>query len=294
MIVVTTPTGAIGSQVLAKLLDLGETVRVVVRDPGRIPPEIRERVDVVAGSHGDAVVVNRAFEGARAVFWLPPPDMHARDLDDVYAGFARPACEAFARCGVGHVVGVSALGRGTPLAQQAGFVTASLAMDDLIASTGVAFRALVMPSFMDNLLRQAASLRERGEFYLPAPGDLKAPICATGDIADRAVTLLRDRAWTGQGEQPVLGPEDLSPNDLARIMSDALGRPIAFREVALDDFRATLARRGLSPAIADGYAAMMAAKAEGLDNFVARTPENTTPTTFRQWCTDVLKPTVDG
>jgi hypothetical protein len=51
------------------------------------------------------------------------------------------------------VVGISALGRGTAVAGRAGYVTASLAMDDLIAGSGVAYRALTMPSFMDNLLR---------------------------------------------------------------------------------------------------------------------------------------------
>lgn len=294
MIVVTTPTGAIGSQVLKTLVDAGERVRVVARDPVRIPSGLQARVEVVAGSHGDADVVDRAFEGARAVFWLPPPNMQARHLDDVYVGFARPACEAIRRQGVANVVGISALGRGTPLADRAGLVTASLAMDDLIASTGVAYRALVMPSFMDNMLRQASAIRERGEFHWPGPGELKAPTCATRDIADMAVRLLRDPTWTGQGEQAVLGPEDLSPVDLARIMSDVLGKPIAFRELAIDDLRASLAQRGVSPAVEAGYADMMSAKAEELDNFVVRTPDNTTPTTFRQWCTDVLKPVVDG
>lgn len=52
---------------------------------------------------------------------------------DAYTGFTRPAAEALTAHGVGHVVGVSALGRGTPLADRAGLVTASLAMDDLIA-----------------------------------------------------------------------------------------------------------------------------------------------------------------
>ncbi|WP_061933723.1 NAD(P)H-binding protein [Aureimonas sp. AU22] len=293
MIVVTTPTGAIGSQVLKTLVTAGERVRLVARDPGRIPSGLQARVEVVAGSHGDADVVDRAFEGARAVFWLPPSNMQARHLDDVYVGFARPACEAIRRHGVANVVGISALGRGTPLADRAGLVTASLAMDDLIASTGVAYRALVMPSFMDNMLRQASAIRERGEFHWPGPGDLKAPTCATRDIADMAVRLLRDPTWTGQGEQAVLGPEDLSPVDLARIMSDVLGKPIAFRELAIDDLRASLAQRGVSPAVEEGYADMMSAKAEGLDTFVVRTPDNTTPTTFRQWCTDVLKPVVD-
>ena len=31
---------------------------------------------------------------------------------------------------------------------------------------------------------------------------------------------------------------------------------------------------------------------EGLDNVEPRTPQNTTPTTFRQWCEEVLTPAV--
>ena len=37
---------------------------------------------------------------------------------------------------------------------------------------------------------------------------------------------------------------------------------------------------------------MMRAKDEGLDNGVARTTETASPTTFRQWCEEVLKPTL--
>lgn len=37
---------------------------------------------------------------------------------------------------------------------------------------------------------------------------------------------------------------------------------------------------------------MMTAKNEGLDNHEPRTPEATTPTSFRQWCEEVLKPAV--
>lgn len=294
MIVVTTPTGAIGSQVLAKLLESTEILRVIARDPSRVPLDIRDRLDVVEGSHGDSAVIERAFSGARAVFWLPPPSPQAESLDAAYVDFTRPACAAFARHGVSHVVSVSALGRGTPMAGRAGLVTASLAMDDLIAASSVNHRALVMPSFMDNMLRQVDSIRDGGEFLWPGPGDLKAPTCATQDIADMAVRLLRDPTWGGQVEQAVLGPEDLSQNDLARIMSDVLERPIAFREVAIDAFKATLLQRGMSPAFADGYADMMQAKADGIDNAEARTADNTTPTNFRQWCEDVLKPAVEA
>ena len=73
MIVITTPTGQIGSQVLGNLLDSGEELRVIVRDPARLPADVHDSLDIVEGSHGDAAVVAKAFSGADAVFWLVPP-----------------------------------------------------------------------------------------------------------------------------------------------------------------------------------------------------------------------------
>ena len=39
---------------------------------------------------------------------------------------------------------------------------------------------------------------------------------------------------------------------------------------------------------------MMVAKSQGVDNAEPRTPRSTTPTRFRQWCEEVLKPAVLG
>jgi hypothetical protein len=38
----------------------------------------------------------------------------------------------------------------------------------------------------------------------------------------------------------------------------------------------------------------MERKNEGLDNAEPRTPQSTSPTSFRKWCEDVLKPAVLG
>jgi uncharacterized protein YbjT (DUF2867 family) len=231
MIIITAPTGNIGHQVLEHLLGSGEPIRVIARDPTRISPQAGQRVEVVPGSHGDADVVNKAFAGADAVFWLVPPDPHADSVEAAFVDFSRPACESFASQGIKRVVGVSALGRGTPWAANAGLVTASLATDDLIASTGVSYRALTMPSFMDNLLRQVEAIKRQGMFFSPISGDRKLPSCATRDIAAVAAKLLLDPSWSGQGSVPVLGPEDLSFNDMAQIMSQVLGRPVRFQQI---------------------------------------------------------------
>ncbi|MFF4258278.1 NAD(P)H-binding protein [Streptomyces sp. NPDC001663] len=292
MIVLTTPTGQIGRQTLDRLLAAEAPVRVVVREASRLPDAVRDRVEVVEGSHGDPDVVDKAFAGADSLFWLVPPDPRAHSLDAAYTGFSRPASVALRTQGVKRVVAVSALGRGTPMADRAGHVTASLAMDDLLAGTGVSYRALTMPSFMENLLRQTELIKKQGMFTSPISGNRKVPSCAIGDIAAVAADLLLDGTWSGVEEVPVLGPEDLSFDDMAQIMSEVLRRPVRFQQVPGADFKDRMMRLGTSEAMAQGLLDMALAKDAGLDNAVTRTAGASTPTSFRQWCEDVLKPAV--
>ena len=292
MIVVTTPTGNIGHHVVQHLLDAGEALRLVARDPGKLPKAVRYRVEVVEGSHGDAAVVTRAFDGAEAVFWVAPPNP-SDTLDDTYVNFARPAAEAIRRHGVAHVVAVTALGRGTEWQDRAGLVTASIGMVDLLNKTGAAVRGLAMPGFVENALQQVAAIRQ-GQMFGPLDPDKKVPHTATRDMGASAARLLRDRAWTGQEDVPLLGPEDLSFNDIAAIVSVVLGRDVHYRQVPFAGFKAQLMERGMSDAFAQGYVDMMRAKNEGMDNRAPRTSADTGPTTFRQWADVELKRAVLG
>ena len=289
MIVVTTPTGQIGARLVQDLLKVGEALRLIVRDASRLPHELRGRVEVVEGSHRDAAVVDRAFEGADALFWVVPPNPKAASLEAAYLEFSKAACAAVTRYRVGHVVDVTGLGHDTRWRDRAGLLTVSFRMDAMFAATGAAHRALAMPSFMDNMLMQLQPIREQGMFFGPVDGELKAPTCATRDIAAAAARLLTDRSWSGQGTLPVLGPENLSPNDMAATMSDVLGKAVRYQQVPFDAFEAQLRGQGMSDAFVRGFVEMMRAKAEGVDTAQPRTPEGTTPTSFRQWCEEELK-----
>jgi hypothetical protein len=48
----------------------------------------------------------------------------------------------------------------------------------------------------------------------------------------------------------------------------------------------------MGEAFVEGYLEMMRAKDDGVDLGVRRTPRTATPTTFRTWCEEVLKPAV--
>ncbi len=69
------------------------------------------------------------------MFWVVPPNPHVESVGVAYVDFARPACDAFVDQRVKRAVGVSLLGRRK--AENVGYVTASLATDDVIAGTGV-------------------------------------------------------------------------------------------------------------------------------------------------------------
>jgi uncharacterized protein YbjT (DUF2867 family) len=129
-------------------------------------------------------------------------------------------------------------------------------------------------------------------FFDIISGDLRQPTCATRDIAAVAARLLLDHSWSGVDSVAVLGPEDLSYNDIAQIMSEVLGRPVRYQQIAGSALKATLIGFGMSDAMAQGMVDMIVAYDQGLAIVEPRTPESASPTSFRQWCEEVLKPAV--
>ena len=109
-----------------------------------------------------------------------------------------------------------------------------------------------------------------------------------------AALLLLDTSWSGVGEVPLLGPEDLSFNDMAETISEVLDKEVRFQQTTFEAYKDRFVGYGMSEAMAQGMTDMAWAKNEGLDNAVKRTPENSTPTSFRKWCEEVLKPAVIG
>jgi uncharacterized protein YbjT (DUF2867 family) len=291
LIVVTTPTGQIGSQLVRQLLDQGEKVRVVVRDASRLDGTVRDRAEAVEGSHADPAVLDKALPGTEALFWLVPPDPRAPGAEEHYLRFARAGAAAIARHGVGHVVGVSSAGHSWPA--PAGVLSAAFAMDAELGTSGAAYRALSMPFYMENLLGQLDAIRGQGAFYLTCAGDRPLALIATRDIAAAAAGLLTDRSWAGQENLPVFGPDRLTPDGMAEVISQELGRPVTYRRMSMDDFASQLRSRGASDQAVKDRTDMFAAQDHGIYDADWATAKPT-PTDFRTWCREVLKPAADS
>jgi uncharacterized protein YbjT (DUF2867 family) len=288
MIVITTPTGNVGSQLLAELLSAEtQPLRVIVRDPSRLDDTVRDQVHVIAGSHDDPAVLDQALDGAQGLFWLVPPSMRASSAKEYYLSFARPAAEAIRRHEVSHVVGISSAGRNWP--HPAGLLSAAHAMDAELERSGAAYRSLGMPFYMENLLRPLPQMTSEGVLSLPLSPDRPLATIATQDIAATAAALLLDRTWEGTEQIPVFGPDHLTPNEMAATISDVLGSQVTFEQADLEQQTASTIQRGVPDGMARDFTAMYRAQQNGIydDDWSHASP---TPTNFRTWCETVLAP----
>ncbi len=288
MIVLTTPTGNVGSQLLAELLNAGtEPLRVIVRDPSRLDDAVRDRVQVIAGSHDDPAVLDQALDGAQGLFWLVPPTMQGNSAEEYYLSFARPAATAIRRYQVGHVVGISSAGRNWP--HPAGLLSAAHAMDVELERSGAAYRSLGMPFYMENLLRPLPRMTSEGVLSLPLSPDRPLATIATQDIAATAAGLLLDRIWEGTDQIPLFGPDHLTPNEMAATISDVLGSQVTFEQADLEQQTASAIQRGVPEGMARDFTGMYWAQQNGIydEDWSHASP---TATSFRTWCETVLAP----
>ncbi len=285
-VVVTTPTGKIGSKLVPMLLERGVTVRVIARDPNKLAPQIRERVEVIQGSSDDPQTLSSAFAGAAALFWCIPP------TDDaplpVYTRFAEAAKTALKGASVTHIVTVSSGGKGRAI--NAGPISALHAMEDVLNQTDANIRHLRCGNFMENFLYQVAPMKRQGALFFPMRGDLPIPHVCTMDIAAVAAHWLSERSWNGQQGIGVHGPADLSFEQVAGILSAALETEIRFQALTPEAFTAGQLSRGASATDVQSLVEMWQAVEQGIYGAEPRSPETTTPTTLLEWAKTVLKP----
>ena len=102
---------------------------------------------------------------------------------------------------------------------------------------------------MQNLLRAAAAIAAHG-VLTAAMGDGRIAMVDARDVAAVAVAALTAPGHAGQ-THVVTGPEALSHARVAAILSGALGRPVAYRDVAPEALREQLRAAGTPPWLVD-------------------------------------------
>lgn len=287
---VTTPTGNIGRHVAEGLIDRGVPVSVLVRpgSEGRLPEAVREQARVVTGAMDDPDAVARASEGAAGMFLALPPDPTTDDLAAQWAAFTDAAVAAIRANGITHVVLVSTQGAGPGRGSLMGPLFDT---EEALRQVVPNLRALRAGCFMENFLPFADAIAH-GAFPLAVPADAVLSLVTTPDIGALAAGLLADLSWSGQDAFGVYGPDDLTPVQIAEILTDTTGRPVEHVQTTPEQVLEALISAGMSFGAAKPTADMFTLMGQDTTGADPRTPTGTTPTGFREFAEQILAPAV--
>jgi uncharacterized protein YbjT (DUF2867 family) len=283
-IVVTTPTGRVGSRVTRLLLQAGVRPTLLLRNPAKLDAETRELVDVVQGDQFDPEVVLQATEGADALYWVNPP-VFGEDAVAAWARAGSYAARAIEEHGISRTVFQSSVG--AEKRDGAGEIDGLARTEQLLDDTGSSVLHLRCGFFFTNLSMDPGALEE-GVLRVTWPVDLPMPWVDPRDIGDVAAARLLATDWSGRQVQAVHGPEDLSYAQAASIVSGAIGRPLRAEQIPDDQMREALRAAGLGDAQVEGILGMSTGLREGFVPEDPRTVLTTTPTTLASWAHEHL------
>ena len=277
MLIVTTPTGHIGSQLLPILLSSGAPVRAIARDPEKLTPH--PNLQIVQGSTDDAATLARAFEGAQSVFWCVPSPMKAPDVAAHYARFSAAAAQALnAQTDLPRVITVSSAAYADEDAPRGASVVSDAlhAMEQTLDATGAPTCHLRNGFFMDNLLSALPRLKSDGVLSFPLPADRPLAMVASADIA-RVAAQEMQREQSGQTRR-VLYAGWYEMNRVAALIAAGANREIRFEQADPESTRAMLLQHGATPSFVETYLGMCAALDENAYNWQAHQPDAQTIT----------------
>lgn len=218
-ILVTGATGTVGGSVVRQLLDAGQEVRALTRDPSaaRLPAGVQ----VVGGDFREPESLVAALRGVELA--------HLVSVD----GDGPAIVDAVRRAGVRRV---THLGHDDPSRDD----------DDpleewhrvfrrAVESSGMEWTHVFPGEFMANTREWAPSIRDEGVVRAPF-GDWHSAMVHEDDVAAVIVAALLEDGHAGRTYWPT-GPEPVRRRDAVRLIGEAVGRPVRFVELTPEQAR---------------------------------------------------------
>jgi uncharacterized protein YbjT (DUF2867 family) len=224
MILVTGATGNVGGSVVRQLLEAGENIRALTRDPGaaRLPAG----VDVVGGDLADPSTLSGAFDGIDRMFLFPVP------------ATAAAVTELAVRAGVRRVAVLSSSAVTQPGDNMVSVMHRTV--EDAVRRSGLDATFVRPGGFATNTLSWARSVRAESVVRAPYPGAAMNSI-HEADIAAVATAALLDDKHVGAAYH-LTGPASVTQAEQVRAIAAATGREVRLEELTPERARAAMAQ----------------------------------------------------
>jgi uncharacterized protein YbjT (DUF2867 family) len=290
-IAITTPAGHVGSAVTDFLLGLGSDIHVklLARRRFTIKDFAARGAEVAIGSLDDADYLTKATQDVDALFWVTPPAYGSDNFRAFQNRVGQAAASAIRVNQIPRVVNLSSIGaqHGSGMGPVNGLHDVEELLDDAAANI-----VHLRPGFFfENLLRQRDRIRKTSRISMPISGSRRLPMIAARDVGRAAAERLANRNWTGRNVRELHGAADLSYDEVAKILSDGLGRKITYVQCSRDEARHAILESGVSENVADLMLELYEAADTGRYRpLQARSPETTTRTPFADFAREVMLP----
>jgi uncharacterized protein YbjT (DUF2867 family) len=254
LVILITTAGKVGAQAARLLALRSQPVRILVRDPLKATALRAAGVDVVEGNLELPDTIDAAMRGISSVVLVSPPVV-AQELNVIASAV---------RCDVEHVVKItSKASADSPVARRRD----QSEIESALLGSGLGYTLLRNNAYMQNLLMMAPGIAQAGRFSTAA-GDGRIGHIDARDVAAVAAEIAASpAAHVGRTYWPT-GPESLSFAEVAEMLSEVLGRPIAFQPITPEEQRQAMISAGLPETVAEDNARAVSLMADGDCDYV--------------------------
>ncbi len=275
-VLVTGATGTVGRDVANLLSKKGAAVRAGVRDQAKTRQRFDDNIALTTFDFENEGSFAAALDGVEKVFLLPPLLPNQVERTNAFVDAAK-------RAGIRRIMKLSVIGIDD--APQFTFGKWHAANEQHIRESGLAFTFLRPNSFMQNFITYF--LPRNGSIYLPW-GNGIASFVDTRDIASVSAEVL-----TSDGHEEKIytltGPAALGIADVARILSEAVGREFKYVDVPEHAARDGMLQAGIPEWQVEGIMELHAINKQNRWSAITSDIEKVTgspPTDFAQFARD--------
>jgi NAD(P)H dehydrogenase (quinone) len=220
MIAVVGATGNTGRAVVSELKKLGHDPVCVVRNPDKAREVLGADTKIAVAELTDPNALEKALQGAESAFLVTGhnPNMVEQESN---------VLDAALKAGTNYLVHVSAVSGVAKRNSEAVVGRSHYAIEEKLRSCGIGWVILRPSLFMQNIIGQAASIKDDGKMVLPFAHDLPLALTDVRDTGAVGARILVDPAAHAGNTYEVTGALTTYAA-FAEVFSQVLGRKITY------------------------------------------------------------------
>lgn len=264
-IVLTGSLGNIGKPLVIELVQKGHLVTVISSKKDRQAAIEALGAKAAIGTMQDVAFLSETFKGADVVYlmeaWEGIGSIFDKDVDFVAAFkiIGNNYKQAVEQSGVTRIVHLSSIGAHTDKGIGSLYLhnTVENILKELPENVAIKFMRPV--GFFNNIFRYMQTIKTQGKIIQSYGGDQKEPWVSPIDIA-AAIAEEMENSFNGRSVRYVASDE-VSPNEIAKIIGEAIGKPdLEWSVISDDETLDGMLSAGVNEWIANGFVQMQAAQ----------------------------------